>query len=70
MINEIIIGKDDCGNYSIKAIYNGKFYGSKWNSAIRFIGYSKKEAEKCFREKFGLQNKRFTYRIETPFKIW
>ncbi len=58
---EMIIGHDDCGNIAIKAYDrdNGKFYGTKWNGAIRYIGYSRRDAEKAFRETFNLKGKHF-----------
>lgn len=60
---EMYIGHDDCGNIAIKAYdrENGKFYGAKWHGAIRFIGYSRKEAEKRFREMFNLKGKHFEH---------
>lgn len=57
------IGRDECGNIAIKAhdSDNGKFYGTKWGGAIRFIWYSKRDAEKEFRRTFGLQGKHFEH---------
>lgn len=55
------IGKDSCGNYAIKAYDedNRRTYGARWNGAISYLWYSKKEAEKAFRAQFGLQRKHF-----------
>ena len=61
-MKEMFIGRDNCGNYAIKAYdrENGRFYGTKWRGAIRYIGYSKRDAIKAFRETFNLKHKRFT----------
>ena len=60
-MKEMYIGRDECGNVTIEArdVDNGKFYGTKWNGAIRYIGYSRRDAEKAFRATFGLKGVKF-----------
>lgn len=60
-MKEMYIGRDDLGNVTIKAYDrdNGRFYGTKWNGAIRYIGYSRRDAEKAFRDTFNLKGKHF-----------
>lgn len=70
MKRSIYIGHDDVGNVAIAAYdaEQDKFYGTKWHGSIRYIGYSKREAERKFRQDFNLQGVHFT-RIKTGF-MW
>jgi len=62
MEREMYIARDNCGNWCIKAIDkdNGRYYGTKWHGYMHYIGYSKRDAVKAFRQHFNLQGKHFT----------
>ena len=55
MDNYLIISRDECGNYRIRAEYNGRRYPT-----LTMVFYSKRGAVKEYRRHHGLTGKRFT----------
>lgn len=54
MDNYLIIGQDECGNYRIRAEYNGRRY-----KQLVMMFYNKREAIKEYRRQMGLTRKPF-----------
>lgn len=54
MDNYLIIGRDPCGNYTIRAEYQGRRYRQ-----MTYVWYRKRDAVKEYREQFGLKHKPF-----------
>ena len=54
MENYLIIGRDSCGNYRIRAEYNGRRY-----KQMTYVWYRKRDAIKEYRAQFGLKHKPF-----------
>ena len=55
MENYLIISRDECGNYRIRAEYNGRRY-----KPLTMVFYSKRGAIKEYRRYNGLTHKRLT----------
>ena len=55
------IGRDFYGGIVIKAVdySNGIHYGTKWDGAIRYIGYNRRDAVRAFRDQFNLRGVHF-----------
>ena len=54
MENYLIISRDECGNYRIRAEYQGRRY-----PALTMVFYSKRGAVKEYRRHSGLKHKPF-----------
>lgn len=54
MENYLIISRDECNNYRVRAEYQGRRFRQ-----LTFMWYSKRDAIKAYREQFGLKHKPF-----------